>query len=60
MAKPDRSCVIRLAEARVGVPALRRAEDFSDDLLVWCVFYGPRGGEVPAEHAGSYEPGLDP
>jgi mannose-6-phosphate isomerase-like protein (cupin superfamily) len=22
--------------------------DFSDDLLVWRVFYGPRGGEVPA------------
>lgn len=23
-----------------------RFEDFSDDLLVWGVFYGPRGGEV--------------
>ncbi len=22
-------------------------EDFSEDLLVWRVFYGPRGGEVP-------------
>lgn len=25
-----------------------RFEDFSDDLLVWRVFYGPKGGEVPA------------
>jgi mannose-6-phosphate isomerase-like protein (cupin superfamily) len=24
-------------------------EDFSDDLSVWVVFYGPDGGEVPAE-----------
>src|SRR5258706_9205460 len=23
-------------------------EDFSDDLAVWVVFYGPNGGEVPA------------
>jgi mannose-6-phosphate isomerase-like protein (cupin superfamily) len=23
-------------------------EDFSDDLAVWVVFYGPDGGEVPA------------
>lgn len=23
-------------------------EDFTDDLAVWVVFYGPRGGEVPA------------
>ena len=23
-------------------------EDFSDDLLVWRVFFGPKGGEVPA------------
>jgi mannose-6-phosphate isomerase-like protein (cupin superfamily) len=22
-------------------------EDFSDDLAVWVVFYGPEGGEVP-------------
>ena len=115
MAKPDRSRMIRLAEAQVGVPGpngersvsfLRRGtldvklaaparpneqtphaqdevyvvirgrgvllhdgkrdpfesgdlvfvaagtehrfEDFSDDLVVWVVFYGPRGGEVPA------------
>jgi mannose-6-phosphate isomerase-like protein (cupin superfamily) len=27
-----------------------RFEDFSDDLLVWRVFYGPRGGEIPAEY----------
>jgi mannose-6-phosphate isomerase-like protein (cupin superfamily) len=25
-----------------------RFENFSDDLLVWRVFYGPKGGEVPA------------
>src|SRR5262245_17533829 len=25
-----------------------RFEDFGDDLLVWRVFYGPGGGEVPA------------
>jgi mannose-6-phosphate isomerase-like protein (cupin superfamily) len=32
------------------VPAAteHRFEDFSDDLLVWRVFYGPKGGEVPA------------
>lgn len=24
-------------------------EDFSDDLAVWVVFYGPRGGEIAAE-----------
>ncbi len=23
-------------------------EDISDDLLVWRVFYGPKGGDVPA------------
>jgi len=24
-----------------------RFEDFSDDLAVWVVFHGPRGGELP-------------
>jgi mannose-6-phosphate isomerase-like protein (cupin superfamily) len=24
-----------------------RFEDFTDDLTVWVVFYGPEGGEVP-------------
>jgi mannose-6-phosphate isomerase-like protein (cupin superfamily) len=24
-------------------------EDFGDDLLVWRVFYGPEGGDVPAD-----------
>ena len=24
-------------------------EDFTEDLAVWVVFYGPPGGEVPAE-----------
>src|SRR4051812_24301415 len=23
-------------------------EDFSDDLTIWVVFYGPPGGEIPA------------
>jgi mannose-6-phosphate isomerase-like protein (cupin superfamily) len=25
-----------------------RFEDFTEDLAVWVVFYGPSGGEVPA------------
>jgi mannose-6-phosphate isomerase-like protein (cupin superfamily) len=25
-----------------------RFEDFTEDLAVWVVFYGPNGGEVPA------------
>jgi mannose-6-phosphate isomerase-like protein (cupin superfamily) len=25
-----------------------RFEDFTDDLAVWVVFFGPEGGEVPA------------
>jgi mannose-6-phosphate isomerase-like protein (cupin superfamily) len=24
-------------------------EDFTDDLTVWVAFFGPEGGEVPAE-----------
>lgn len=28
-----------------GIP--HRFEDFSDDLCVWVVFYGPEGGERP-------------
>jgi hypothetical protein len=23
-------------------------EDFTEDLAVWVIFYGPHGGEVPA------------
>ena len=32
------------------VPAgvVHRFEDFSDDLAVWVLFYGPEGGEKPA------------
>ena len=30
----------------VAAATEHRFEDFSDDLLVWRVFYGPRGGEV--------------
>ena len=26
-------------------------EDFTDDLAVWVVFFGPQGGEAPAESA---------
>ena len=31
------------------VPAgsVHRFEDFSDDLMVWVVFYGPEGGDKP-------------
>jgi mannose-6-phosphate isomerase-like protein (cupin superfamily) len=28
-----------------------RFEDFTDDLAVWVVFFGPRGGEAPAAEA---------
>jgi mannose-6-phosphate isomerase-like protein (cupin superfamily) len=28
-----------------------RFEDFTDDLVVWVVFYGPEGGEGPEEGA---------
>jgi mannose-6-phosphate isomerase-like protein (cupin superfamily) len=28
-----------------GVP--HRFEEFSDDVLVWVIFYGPEGGEQP-------------
>lgn len=29
----------------VGAGARHRFEDFSDDLAIWVVFYGPEGGE---------------
>src|SRR5262249_30864053 len=32
----------------VAAATEHRFEDFSDDLLVWRVFYGPKGGEVVA------------
>jgi len=28
--------------------AVHRFEDFTDDLAVWVLFYGPEGGEKPA------------
>jgi len=31
--------------APAGLP--HRFEDFTDDLLVWVIFYGPEGGEQP-------------
>ena len=33
--------------AAAGVP--HRFEEFSDDLIVWVLFYGPEGGELPGE-----------
>jgi mannose-6-phosphate isomerase-like protein (cupin superfamily) len=32
----------------VPAHASHRFEDFSDDLVVWVVFYGPEGGEIDA------------
>ena len=32
----------------VAAATEHRFEDFSDDLLVWRVFYGPRGGDASA------------
>jgi mannose-6-phosphate isomerase-like protein (cupin superfamily) len=32
----------------VSAATEHRFEDFSDDFLMWRVFYGPKGGEVPA------------
>lgn len=29
-----------------GAGAIHRFEDFSDDLELWVVFYGPKGGEA--------------
>jgi mannose-6-phosphate isomerase-like protein (cupin superfamily) len=37
--------------APAGLP--HRFEDFTDDLLVWVIFYGPEGGEQPGDAAGS-------
>jgi mannose-6-phosphate isomerase-like protein (cupin superfamily) len=31
----------------VPAGAVHRFEDFSDDLMLWVVFYGPEGGEKP-------------
>jgi hypothetical protein len=35
------------------VPAgtVHRFEDFSDDLTVWVIFYGPQGGELPRKRS---------
>ncbi|HKB04099.1 MAG TPA: cupin domain-containing protein [Gemmataceae bacterium] len=32
----------------VAAETEHRFEDYTDDLAVWVVFYGPTGGEVPA------------
>jgi mannose-6-phosphate isomerase-like protein (cupin superfamily) len=58
MNKPNRSCVIRLAGERepfeagdlmfIAAGTEHHFEDFTEDLAVWVVFYGPAGGEVPA------------
>lgn len=34
-----------------------RFEDFTDDLAVWVVFYGPDGGEVQATGRGTLDGG---
>ena len=31
----------------VAAGAAHRFEEFSDDLMLWVVFYGPQGGEQP-------------
>jgi mannose-6-phosphate isomerase-like protein (cupin superfamily) len=36
--------------APAGLP--HRFEDFTDDLAVWVIFYGPEGGEQPGGAAG--------
>jgi mannose-6-phosphate isomerase-like protein (cupin superfamily) len=35
--------------AFVAAGTEHRFEDFTDDLAVWVVFFGPPGGEVPGE-----------
>jgi mannose-6-phosphate isomerase-like protein (cupin superfamily) len=35
-----------------------RFEDFSDDLAVWVIFYGPDGGEQPASVGARLAPGT--
>ena len=35
----------------VAAGTAHRFEDFSDDLVVWVVFYGARGGEAPPSRA---------
>jgi hypothetical protein len=32
----------------VAAGAEHHYEDFSDDLALWRIFYGRRGGEIPA------------
>jgi mannose-6-phosphate isomerase-like protein (cupin superfamily) len=32
----------------VAARTKHRFEDFTEDLAVWVIFYGPQGGEVPA------------
>lgn len=32
----------------VGAGVVHRFEEFSDDFLVWVLFYGPEGGELDA------------
>jgi mannose-6-phosphate isomerase-like protein (cupin superfamily) len=33
----------------VAAGTAHRFEDVSDDLAVWAIFYGPRGGETPLD-----------
>ena len=39
----------------VATATEHRFEDFSDDLLVWRVFYGRRGGEVTDDPDSDYD-----
>ncbi len=32
----------------VAAGTAHRFEDFTEDLVVWVIFYGPQGGEVPS------------
>lgn len=43
---PDRHAFVAGDALFVPAGATHRFEDFSDDLLVWVVFYGPEGGET--------------
>ena len=48
--RADETCQFAAGDV-LFVPAgvEHRFEDFSDDLCVWVIFYGPKGGELPAE-----------
>ena len=45
--KHARRCSRRASCLFVPAGMSHRFEEFSDDLTVWVIFYGPPGGEVP-------------